>query len=258
MSASDDELAGVRDELYGLPLREFTATRDARASEARRAGERDLALSVKGLRKPSVAAWLGNMLVRERGEEIDRLIGLGADLRSSTDLDGEQIRKATKQKLDAVRALLRQARVIADRGEQPVSQGVLQELEATLDAAFSDPDSAQSLRQGCLTTALHYSGLGFDADANVPGSVRSAQAGPAKDNSKTTKAKHDFEQARGEVEQAASEVENARRAVKTAEADLERLRAALTAATRREAQALEKASRAQSRVDLLRKRRERT
>ena len=107
------DLAEVVDELYGLPPRQFTEGRDARASEARAVGDRDLASSVKKLRKPSTGAWMANMLVRQQKAEIDRLIGLGEGLRSSRNPSGEQIRRASKAKADSVRALLRQAARIA-------------------------------------------------------------------------------------------------------------------------------------------------
>jgi hypothetical protein len=51
--------------LYGLPLDEFTAARDARARELRRDGEREKAAEVAALRKPVLAAWLVNMLARD-------------------------------------------------------------------------------------------------------------------------------------------------------------------------------------------------
>ena len=134
------DLASVVDELYGLPPRQFTESRDARASEARAAGDRDLASSVKKLRKPSTGAWMANMLVRQQKAEIDRLIGLGEELRSARNPSGEQIRTASKAKTDSVTALLRQAEKIASRAGEPVSQAAQQDLEATLDAAFADPN----------------------------------------------------------------------------------------------------------------------
>ena len=127
----------------------------------RAAGDRDLASSVKKLRKPSTGAWMANMLVRQQKAEIDRLIGLGEDLRSAQSLKGEAIRDASKQKVDSVGRLMRHAKAVADRTNQPVSQAVLQDLEGTLDAAFSDPESAAALRVGHLSTTLRYSGLGF-------------------------------------------------------------------------------------------------
>jgi hypothetical protein len=246
------DLASIEDELYGLPLREFTASRDAVASEARREGDRSLAQSVKALRKPSVAASLANMLVRERGAEIERLIGLGETLRSSRRLDGDQIRAATKQKLASVRKLLRHAQTIADRQDQPVSPAVLLELEGTLDAAFSDPESAASLRSGHLTGTLHYSGLGFGSDRAtklVTNRPKPETRAPA---TTTTKARKELEDATRAAGRSEAEADRAKQALVRAEADLKRLRAASAVTDRKAKKARLAAAAAQRKYDSLR------
>jgi hypothetical protein len=245
------ELSAVADELYGLPLNEFTATRDERAAEARKAGETELAKSLKQLRKPSTGAWLANLLVRDQPREVGRLIKLGTTLRSDQDLEGARIRRATKEKAEAVGKLLQQARSIAKRAGLPLSQSVEQELEATLDAAFADPSSAESLREARLTTALHYSGLGFGSGATARDSTVQSQRPARVGGPETAKAKLELERAQSDAERAASEAEKAQRAVKTAQADLDRLRAALTVATRKATRADEKASAAQKKLDNL-------
>jgi hypothetical protein len=246
MSAMD--LAAAEGELYGLPLQEFTAARDAFASEAKRAGELDLARAVKQLRKPSTAAWLGNMLVREHGSDIERLIVLGEKLRSSRNLDGDEIRRATKQKLDAVHKLLRHAEATAARKGQPVSQNVLQDLEVTLDAAFSDPESAASLCAGHLTQTLHYSGLGFGGDGG-PRSTSTVDRSLNGTIASIGKAQKALEHAAREAALADAEADKASQAVVTAEADLKRLRAAFAVADRKAKKARQAASAAQKKVD---------
>ena len=245
------DLAAVSQELYGLNPATFIAARDARVSEARQAGDQVLADALKKLRKPSIGAWLANRLSREQSSDVERLIGLGDALRSAKNADGEQIRSASNEKQDVVMRLLGQARSIAKREQQPVSEATELDVMATLDAAFSDPNSAQSLRLGCLATGMHYSGLGFRADAKVRNSsAQSRDSDRTKRSTETAKAKHDLEQAQNEAALAASEVEKARRAVKAAEADLSRLRAALSVATRRATKADKMVSRAQERLDL--------
>jgi hypothetical protein len=219
------ELSAVTDELYGLPLNEFTSTRDERASEARRAGETELANALKRLRKPSTSAWIANMLVRDQSREVERLINLGTTLRSDEELDGARIRRATKEKADTVNKLLQRARSIANRKGLAVSEAIEQELEATLDAAFSDPGNAQSLRAGRLTSALVYSGLGFGSLAKSRGaSARSRGPARARSSPETTRVTAAVDMAEGEAKRADLEVQKAQRAVKTAEAELKRLR----------------------------------
>ena len=53
---------------------EFTSRRDALAAEARRAGDRALAAEVKKLRRPTTGAWLANLLVRQRRDEVAQLL----------------------------------------------------------------------------------------------------------------------------------------------------------------------------------------
>ena len=76
------------DELYGLAPTEFTAARNAKAAAARKAGLADVAAALKELRKPSVGAWLANLLVRERSKEIESLIALGDGLREPGGTEG--------------------------------------------------------------------------------------------------------------------------------------------------------------------------
>lgn len=250
------DLPAIAEELYGLPLGEFTAARNARAAAVRDAGDRQLAQSVRKLRKPSTGASVTNLLVRERSREIERLIGLGAKLRQARVLDGALMRRATQEKAQTVNSLLKHARSIATRSGSRLSQSTEQEIEATLDAAFSDPSSAQSLREGCLTNALHYSGLGLGAD----GKVRDEEApprGPVRVTSdglveETAKATLRLQQARSAESRAESEVQKAQRAVGSAEAELKQLHAALRVATRRATRAREMALAAEHELASLR------
>jgi septal ring factor EnvC (AmiA/AmiB activator) len=250
------ELSTVAEELYGLPLKEFTAARNARASEERRTGDRELADLVQRLRKPSTGAWVVNRLVREQPQEIESLIELGTTLRSERNLDGARIRQTTKGKGEIVVKLVQRAKALAQRAGVPFSQAIETEVAGTLDAAFSDSGSAQSLREGCLTAGLHYSGLGFGTEAGrQAGSTPSRKAARGtglRTYAESKEAKDDLQQARSEAKRADSEVAKGLRAVKTAEADLQRLRAALTVAQRQATKAHEKAASAQKRVERLR------
>lgn len=71
------------DDLFGLPLERFTEERNALARELRREGRRDEAAEVARLRKPSVAAWAVNQLVRTQRREVDQLFAAGDALREA-------------------------------------------------------------------------------------------------------------------------------------------------------------------------------
>jgi hypothetical protein len=99
-------LENVAAELYGLDPGEFVEARDIRARAAREAGDRALAGGIGGLRRPAVAAWAINLLVRDAPEEVAALLDLGAALDDAQRrLSGDQLRGLTAQLRRAVNAL---------------------------------------------------------------------------------------------------------------------------------------------------------
>ncbi|MQA81281.1 MAG: hypothetical protein GEV10_22820 [Streptosporangiales bacterium] len=145
----------VADELYALPAGDFIAARDGRAAEVRADGDRETAAAIKKLRKPSSSAWLANMLVRHRQDEIAELADLGDALREAqTNLSGDELRSLTRQRRQLIDRLLPAARALATELGQPVSESVLQELEGTLQAALVDPSAAEAVSGGRLATAV--------------------------------------------------------------------------------------------------------
>ena len=79
MADLDDEV----DPLYGLPLAEFVTERDALAKRLRADGRREDANAVKALRKPSVAAWAANQVLRSQPGQRDALLEAGDALRAA-------------------------------------------------------------------------------------------------------------------------------------------------------------------------------
>ena len=68
-----DELTAIADALYAGPADSFTEMRN---QAAKGVGDKALAAQVKKLKKPSVAAWAVNLLVRRESEQIDSVLGL--------------------------------------------------------------------------------------------------------------------------------------------------------------------------------------
>jgi hypothetical protein len=158
----------VADELYALPPEEFIAARREREARARSAGDRELAKEIAGLAKPSTAAWVCNLLAREQREEIEGLVELGGMLREAQEnLAGDELRALDVQRRRLVAALARQGRALAHGHGHPVSTAVADQVEETLRAALADPDAAEALADGRLTTALSYSGLGTGDRPNL-------------------------------------------------------------------------------------------
>ncbi|WP_262703397.1 MULTISPECIES: hypothetical protein [Streptomyces] len=165
------DLDAVADELYALPPADFTAARDERAKDARTAGDRELAERIRRLRRPTMAAWASNLLVRRQPDEAERVLRLGAALRQAhQDLDGGQLRKLSTQQRQVIAALARQARDLTTRAGQPIGEGAQREVEETLRAVLADPDAGQEWVRGRLTKPLT-APTGF---ALVTGAARSA------------------------------------------------------------------------------------
>ncbi|TQJ85633.1 hypothetical protein [Streptomyces sp. SLBN-31] len=167
------DLESVADELYGLRPQDFTAARDARAAEARRAGDRALAGKIGKLRRPSLAAWASNLLVRERSEEIEPLLRIGEGLRQAHhDLDGAQLRELSRQQHLVINALARQARQLTAQAGHPVGEDVQREVEGILHAVLADPEVAREWAAGHLVKA-------FDQTVGFPAAADGARPRPA-------------------------------------------------------------------------------
>ena len=213
------DFESTADELYALYPTVFTQARDAFVAVARKEGDRETAEALKRLRRPSLGAWLANRIVRERKDDVDHLLTVAAALRKAQDrLDGEAMRRLSRQGRDAVDALVRDASVVAEEDDQGVPGVAIEDLEATLDAALGDPTSAETLRTGRLTTALHYSGLGLTGTLETAPS-RGSRANTA---SRSAQAATDLEwkRARDDLERVRAQLRDAETAVAAAQTTL--------------------------------------
>ncbi|KQV73414.1 hypothetical protein ASC64_18400 [Nocardioides sp. Root122] len=177
-----DPLLEIADELYALPLADFTPARDALVKEHK--ADKPLAASIKGLRKSSLAAWVVNLLVRRDPDQVDQVLAVGAALREAQEnLDATQLREFTKQRRQLTASVTTAARRMAREEGVKVTESVADQVEATLTAAMLEPDAAKAVRSGMLVTALEATGLG---DLDLSGAVAlpaalgfSAKARPA-------------------------------------------------------------------------------
>jgi hypothetical protein len=169
-------LVAVADELYGVPPADFVRERDARAKQAAESGDRDLAVAVRTLRKPTTAAWLANLLVRAERDQVEALLGLGEALREAEGrLAGEDLRALAAQRRQVVAALVSAARGAARAAGHPVGEGVGWDLEATLTLALGGGRAAAALRSGRLITAARH---GSATEGDVREALVSAPAPP--------------------------------------------------------------------------------
>ena len=158
---ADDSLLSIAEELYSLLPAEFTGTRNQWAKQTKADGNAELATQVSGLRKPSVAAWVVNMMMRHQGEQMTQVLELGASLRQAqADLDGEALRELTRQRRQLTTAVTRQGRELAGELGTRITETVADQVQGTLHAAMIDEDAAAAVRSGLLVSALEATGVG--------------------------------------------------------------------------------------------------
>jgi hypothetical protein len=153
----------IADRLYALPPEEFVAARNEEVAAAREAEDRAGAAAIAKLRKPTVAAWLVNLLALRRPELVAELVDLAARLRlAQRELRGDELRELSSRRRAAIAALVGQARALAVAA-QPGLAGVklpVADVEATLTAALSEEEVAAQVRSGRLVRAIAYAGFG--------------------------------------------------------------------------------------------------
>ena len=127
------------DELYGLPLDEFTKERDALARRLRSDGRREEAAEVAELRKPVLAAWLVNRLARERRDDVRELVAAAEAIRKGEADAHDRFRRTADELVRAAREL------VAGDGRKP-TDAVLRDVATTLRAAAAaDPSCSRAV-----------------------------------------------------------------------------------------------------------------
>jgi len=245
-------------DLYGLPLDRFIPERAALAKALRAEKRRDEAGDVAALRKPSVAAWAVNQLVRTQAKQIQALFESGDDLvQAQADAAagkraGDAMRDATRRQRDVVDGLVEAARGLLSSDGHPLSQTTLERVGDTLRAAAIDPDARQQVEEGCLAQELRFVGLGLGDALTAPPPRAAPKSRAAPKGREQPKPKEKPKKASGKEGDAAR-----RKTEAAAQAEAERKRkAALKAARHAEADARRAATRADKELTAARARRD--
>jgi hypothetical protein len=226
-----DDLPRETKRLYGLPLSEFTAARNARAKKLK-PDDPELAAAVASLPKPSLAAAALNELVREDPSEVRALVQSGKRLRQA-----QEAAVAGKKGADLTAAIQEHRaaleRVQRDLRRRKLSGPTLEKAMQTLRVASIDPELQPRLERGVLHEDLSAAGFGLDpglvpagakAPAPKPKPAPKAKPKPRRPDAKLraalkaaqaelTTAEKRAEQALRELERARYAVERAQRAV---------------------------------------------
>jgi hypothetical protein len=219
------------DDLYGLPLDQFVPQRTALARELRKAGDRERADEVAALKKPSVAAWAVNQLVRTQRKALGELLEAGDALRAAQDDvlagrgDTRSLRAAVDGERMAVEALTAAARGLLSSGGDELSATIIERVADTLHAAALDDEGREQVREGRLERELRHVGLGVmsspGATARAPGRTPSERAATKNKAESGATTKQAAEQER-ELRERAKAREEARREVRATEREARR------------------------------------
>jgi DNA repair exonuclease SbcCD ATPase subunit len=203
----------IAHELYGVLPSEFTAARNAAAREL---DATDRA-TVMAFSKPSTAAWVVNLLVRQRPDQIDQVLDLGEQLRAAQgDLDRDALAELSRQRRALVGALATNGAALAELAGHPVSAAVVDDVAQTLQAGMSDAAAAEAVRSGVLVKALEAIGLSVDLEGAVAaGPLARAPRSPVVDDLEEKRAQRRAREAEAQraVEAAESAHEKAERVV---------------------------------------------
>jgi hypothetical protein len=155
------ELDSLADELYALRPDDFAAARDERVRAARVDGKAALAREVARLRKPTISAWLINLVWRDQRDVMQQLFELADEMaQAQASAAGPVLRELTTQRRQIETALLRRAAALAREAGVDVSDSVVREAQETLSAALAQPEVADEVRTGRLVKPAAYSGFG--------------------------------------------------------------------------------------------------
>jgi hypothetical protein len=221
----DDQI----DDLYQLPLDEFTAARNALAKSS---GSSE----VKKLEKPNLAAWTVNQLYWRDRKAYDEVIKAAERMRTAYKqmLAGKtaDVRGAEEIHEEALREAKQAARKLLEEGGHPNPEAVMMPVAETLDALPGGEPP------GRLTKPLRR--MGFNVLEGVPISAKAGpqkpKAEPAKkaapDRDQTSRERKASEAEEREVAMTKERLRFAEAAEREAEATLDRAKRAVERAER--------------------------
>ena len=227
------------DAVYAAPAADFIATRNELAKQLKADGDQLGSTRLKAMRKPTVAAWVTNLLARNLPDELDDLLALGDEFREATaDLDGDRLRDLTPKRHRILDKLSKEATRLAGDEGQKVSADVGQKLRETLDAALIDPAAGDAVREGRLSSALRHVGFGVVDENGEPSNVTpltDERRQAARDRRKAQQAEVDEESAAARKKREAAEREEEEREAAEKAKAKQALEDAVTAAQEAEA-----------------------
>ena len=233
------------DELYQLPLAEFTPARNALATRLRKGGKSSEADEVRVLVKPSIPAWAVNQIFWKHRTRFDRLLAAGDRLRTaqSSTLAGKSgdVRGALDLVREALSDLSKLAATELEDAGHNASPGAMRAVTATLEALSAYGTVANAPRPGRLvdevdppgfeTLAALVPSAGGSASSEAPSRVlkfqQQAPAPPPPRETPASKNERRGEERRAKLAAAKAAVQDADLAVRESRTAAQAAQAAL-------------------------------
>jgi hypothetical protein len=146
------------DELYRGDPDLFTAARNELAAGLKAEGRDGEASEVRSLRKPTVAAWAVNRLVRDATGELGDLLEAGERLRAAqrgvmSGTSADAFRDAAARRRSLVNRLVERAAAILEAAGRK-SSGAIEDVRTTLEASSVSEEAAALVREARLAQPL--------------------------------------------------------------------------------------------------------
>ena len=220
MSEGGVDRAAEAVRLYGLPLDEFIAERDA-TSKRLRADDREAAAAIRKLRKPSAAAAAINRAVRADPDAAAKLLETGErlDAAQSAAISGSagDLREAAAEHGDAVERLME---TVAD--ELGGRGAIADRARETLRAIAADPGLREQFAAGTLVREAEAVGFGVDTlAASAPAPRRKSAPRPRRSAAQRKRAERELAHAEKDHKAATTAVERAQRRLERAQRELD-------------------------------------
>ena len=160
------------DDLFRLPLAEFTSARNALVARLNKLGRAIDAKRVKSLTKPPAPAWAVNQLYWENPKAIDQLIGVTERVRKAQTgkIKNADLRDLLNEKKRMMAGLTERASAILAAAGHAASPDAMRRVSATLEALAVWGRTEGAPQAGRLTADLDLPG--FDALAAVMGGAK--------------------------------------------------------------------------------------
>lgn len=171
-------------ELFAVPLKEFTRTRNAKAAQLKASGHDAEAQALRRLGRPPGSLWAANQLARLAPKQVGRFIDLVREARRQQIADPRAAAEALRVQRSELTALTDRAAEAMTKAGYRTSPSARRRISDTVLGAAVDPRLSDDLRHGRLTAELPAPGFEVLAGGIPRGELRVLRGGRARQREK--------------------------------------------------------------------------